>query len=272
MSSIYGIIIALCASQSQSLKVLDPQSVHHASNTTATGVSSMLSITDVVTPFSALWWFEEVINMGFFKMGVPGILAVLVFLSPIDAMTRILKEGDVGKLPLMPYSAMMLNGALWTTYGLLKNAPGVWAPNSIGFVCGVIFTTIYMKHCPTDANWLPGKALDHFKVIAVLITVALAAAALAQLDVAINIIGLMGQAICVIMFAGPLAAVKTIIAEKSTKSLPLAFTLLSFCNCFSWLIYGWFFMHDMYIYVPNGLGFALSIGQLGLFATYGVQQ
>ena len=38
-----------------------------------------------------------------------------------------------------------------------------------------------------------------------------------------------------------------------------------------WLGYGWLVIHDPFIYVPNAMGLASAIGQLALFAKYGIQ-
>lgn len=219
-----------------------------------------------------LWWFEKIVNVGSVKMGLPGLAAIGVFLAPIDVMTRILKEADIGKLPLLPYSAMATNGAIWTCYGILLNSPPIWAPNVVGLVCGSIYSAIYVKNCPSGADWLPGTTAHHAMGTAAIVATVVATASFAPHDMACNIIGLMGNTSAVILFAGPLTAVKSIIAEKSTKSLPFAFTLLAFTNCTLWTYYGWFHLNDPYIYFPNALGFGLSVMQLALFARFGIHR
>lgn len=40
-----------------------------------------------------------------------------------------------------------------------------------------------------------------------------------------------GTAVVIVMFAGPLSAMKTVIQDKSTQSLPFAMTVATFVNC-----------------------------------------
>lgn len=88
---------------------------------------------------------------------------------------------------------------------------------------------------------------------------------------ALNIIGLAGCGIVVVMFGGPLATIKTVLKDKSTASLPFAFTLAAFVNCSLWFSYGAFVLNDAFIWAPNGLGLCSAVAQLGLFAKFGIQ-
>ena len=48
----------------------------------------------------------------------------VLFLAPLfDAIPRILRERSSGDLPLLPYSAMALNGFVWVAYGIVGHAP-----------------------------------------------------------------------------------------------------------------------------------------------------
>ena len=71
------------------------------------------------------------------------------------------------------------------------------------------------------------------------------------------------------MFSGPLAAIQTVLRERSAAALPPAFTLASTVNCALWVSYGGLVIGDPFVWAPNGLGFVASITQLGLIARYG---
>lgn len=221
---------------------------------------------------ATLWWFEKCVALGPVKMGLPGLAVIGVFLAPADVMQRILKERDVGQLPLLPYSAMACNGVIWSTYGLLKALPEVWAPNMIGILCGGIYSAIYIKHCPPGANWLPGTTSHHMGgSAAIMATIVGIAMAPIPTEIKLTLVGGAGNLSAAIMFAGPLTAVKSIIAEKNTKSLPFAFTILCFVNCTLWSIYG-YSKEDYMILAPNAAGLLLSIFQLSLFARFGIHR
>lgn len=92
----------------------------------------------------------------------------------------------------------------------------------------------FCKHTSDDANWLPSTKSAHFVSMAVLMGGTTAAALMLDTDTAVNVIGIGGDAIVVAMFGGPLVAIKTVIQEKSTRSLPFAFTVAAFVNCSLW--------------------------------------
>ena len=54
---------------------------------------------------------------------------------------------------------------------------------------------------------------------------------------AVNVLGLYGCGVVVVMFSGPLVAIKQVISEKSTKALPFAMTVATFVNCILWTTY-----------------------------------
>jgi solute carrier family 50 protein (sugar transporter) len=85
---------------------------------------------------------------------------------------------------------------------------------------------------------------------------------------AAEVIGIMGVVVCVAMFASPLAALKSVLATKSSKSIPLPFTLAAVVNCFLWSVVGVMDMKDFNIYAPNLLGLFFGLVQLALKVIY----
>lgn len=83
------------------------------------------------------------------------------------------------------------------------------------------------------------------------------------------IIGNMGVAFCILMFASPLVAMKTVIQQKSAASIPLPMTLASIACCFSWAVTGLKKFHDPVVYVPNLIGLLFGLMQLTLKLVYG---
>ena len=82
------------------------------------------------------------------------------------------------------------------------------------------------------------------------------------------IIGLEGVIICMILFASPLSAIKKVIATKSSKSIPLPFTIAVLINTICWIVYGTMDLKDPNIYAPNALGLVCSLAQLALKCMY----
>jgi hypothetical protein len=155
------------------------------------------------------WWFEKAVGVGTIKMGLPGIACQGLFLAPMNAMPAIKKDG-VGALPLLPYSSMALNGMIWMTYGLVQNNPGIWLPNVTALICGSYYWYTYNQNCPDEATHLPGTKSNHVAAVGATAATVIGCATLLDTPDAITSIGVLGDAICIAMFGGPLMALKTV--------------------------------------------------------------
>lgn len=194
----------------------------------------------------------------------PPLAAQVVFLAPLQAMKQFKIEGTTGDVVPIPYTAMCVNGIVWVAYGLLQGEPTIWAPNISAFCFGAYYVHTFNKYKADHINMTPQYA-----------SIGIAAAATGGLCIGVPeqagfIIGHVAIGIVAIMFGGPLASIKTVIKDKSTKSLPFAFTVATFINCVSWSAYGIFVIDDYIVWLPNMLGLGAAIAQLGLFAKFGI--
>lgn len=196
--------------------------------------------------------------------------AAAVFLAPLPTVRGIAKYKSVGNLPLVPYTAMIGNCFLWTTYGLLKKEPKLWSINSFGLVLGWAYFLSFIRHAPTKSTTLPGSVNQHFQVIlALLLATTLAATLLTDRKLAISLIGSVGVLLAILLAASPLAALKTVLTARSAQSIPLPFTLAALVNGFLWAGFGIFALGDINIYLPNVLGFLCALAQLALKIKFG---
>ena len=214
------------------------------------------------------WIFEDFVHVGSVSMGLPGLVSLGIFLNPMfEAMVRIRQAGDVGQMPMLPYSAMASQGVVWTAYGLLLENPAVWTPNLCAAGLGVYYMFVYSKYWQNPGHLL----VSH--VVKVASTVAFSALACGlPHDWAMNLLGITGNMMTLFMFGGPLAAIRTVVRERNTRALNLGFTCIVNLNCILWFFYAYFMLDDPYIYLQDGLGILLATFQLGLFARYGVQR
>jgi solute carrier family 50 (sugar transporter) len=199
------------------------------------------------------------------------IASVIVFMAPIPTIQQINRDRTVGNLPLLPYSSMIASAFLWVTYGILKHEAKIWLSNGIGLVLGSYYFFQFIQLAPKISPTLPGSILQHMQAIAAVITVALLITVASPLFISspASYIGNAGVVFCVAMFASPLAALQSVLATKSARSIPLPFTIASLVNCFLWSVSGLFEMHDVYIYLPNLLGLTFSLAQVALKLIYG---
>eukprot|EP00943_MAST-04B_sp_MAST-4B-sp1_P008121 g8121.t1 len=195
----------------------------------------------------------------------PPIACQFVFLAPLAAMKQFKADNSTGDVSAIPYAAMTVNGALWVMYGLLKSDPTIILPNVSGFFFGAYYTYTYGRY--TQKSMTP-----YYGGIVAGIGFCVSVAAMMETAAAINTIGLFGCGIVAVMFGGPLGAIKTVINDENTNSLPVAFTVATFVNCVCWSSYGWFVIDDIYVWGPNLAGLSASIAQLSLYAKYGLPQ
>ena len=184
-------------------------------------------------------------------------------------MKQVRKDGTTGMLPLLPYSSMAANGFIWIAYGALLSNPAIWLPNITSLVMGSYFVWQFHKYCPPGADWLPSTRSTHAAGVAAIVAGVAAVVGTLDAETAAKVVGYTGDAIVIAMFGGPLAAIKTVLKEKSTKSLPFAFTVATFINCSLWTVYGTMVLADPIIWFPNVLGLASACVQLSCFARFG---
>ena len=196
----------------------------------------------------------------------PPLAAQACFFAPLQAMKQFKKDGTTGDVAPIPYTAMCINGIVWVAYGALLGEPTIWAPNISAFCFGAYYVYQFNLYKAPHVNMTPQYA-----------AIAIAAAATGGLCIGLPddagfIIGHCAIVIVAVMFGGPLASISTVLKDKSTKSLPFAFTVATLVNCVAWSSYGIFVIDDYIVWLPNMLGLAAAIAQLGLFAKFGIHK
>lgn len=194
----------------------------------------------------------------------PPLAGQALFLSPMTAMSGFRANKSTGKISVLPYAAMTANGLAWTTYGALGGDLTIMLPNASGFVLGLYYCRTFHVYRSAEAVTTPYFAGASLFCAGVGFAVAALPAATAKL-----VIGYAGVAVCTVMFYGPLASIKTVLADRSATSIPLAFTAASTANCTLWTAYGLLVIHDPFVWGPNGVGLACSIAQLALIGKFG---
>jgi solute carrier family 50 (sugar transporter) len=82
-------------------------------------------------------------------------------------------------------------------------------------------------------------------------------------------LGKLGVAINMAMYASPLAAIKTVLESRSSNSIPLPMTVATLISCALWAITGILEMNDPYVWVPSIVGIAFGLMQVGLKMVFG---
>ena len=195
--------------------------------------------------------------------------SIALYMAPLPTMRGVMKEKSVGAMPLLPHTTMITNAFLWMTYGALRAEPSVWGANGFGIMMSLFYFIKFIKYAPKASPTLPGTTRMHIQAsIASILTISSIAALLPRARAA-ALVGNLGVAACILLFASPLVALKTVIQEKSAESIPMSFTIASLLCCFFWSVVGLKKMNDWVVYAPNLLGLTFGLIQLGLKLVYG---
>lgn len=197
------------------------------------------------------------------------IFSILVFAAPIPTIFQIQRDKTVGSLPLLPYTSMLSSAFLWVVYGFLKSEPSIIVANGTGLVLSIFYVLVFTRYCPKASPTLPGTVQQHLQACAAMIGMTALVALCLPNKTAAQVVGNAGVVVCVLMFASPLAALKTVFETQSAKSIPLPFTIAAVINCFLWSITGIYLMEDPVIYAPNLLGLSFGLVQVALKLYYG---
>lgn len=201
------------------------------------------------------------------------LAAIVVFTAPYPTLRQVQKDRSVGNLPLLPYSSMIANCFLWSVYGILVKESKIWLTNSVGLVFGLFYFLKFIEHTSPKSESLPGTVRQHLQGCFAIIAGSAVWVLLCYLTVwrkgmwmqyAAGLIGNTAVIFCMLMFASPLAAMRSVLRTRSARSIPLPFTLATILNCFLWSVAGLGEFHDFNVYFPNLLGLAFGLVQVGL--------
>ncbi|XP_051220289.1 bidirectional sugar transporter SWEET16 [Lolium perenne] len=205
-----------------------------------------------------------------FIIGIIGnIISVLVFISPIPTFWRIVRSKSTEEFEPAPYVLTLLNSLLWLYYGVTKpDGLLIATVNGFGTVMETIYVVLFLIYAADHAT-----RVKTAKLVATLdigffgFVFATTRFAIAGLDMKIMVIGLICVCLNVFMYGSPLAAVRTVITTRSVEYMPFFLSFFLFLNGGVWATYA-ILDRDIFLGVPNGIGFFLGIIQLGIYAFY----
>ncbi|XP_031400875.1 bidirectional sugar transporter SWEET16-like [Punica granatum] len=203
-----------------------------------------------------------------FVVGVIGnIISVLMFLSPVPTFWRIVKQRSTEDFSSIPYVCTLLNSSLWTYYGIIK--PGsylVSTVNGFGIIAEIIYIAIFLIFAPLKIKLktaaLVGTLDVGFLGVAMAVTFWIMHG-----DARIDVVGFLASGLNIIMYGSPLSAMKTVVTTKSVEYMPFFLSFFFFLNGGVWTLYATL-VRDLFLGVPNGIGFLLGVAQLVLYAIY----
>ncbi|KAJ4719403.1 Bidirectional sugar transporter SWEET [Melia azedarach] len=206
-------------------------------------------------------------SLSFFIGIIGNVISILVFACPIKTFWRIVKKKSTENYKGVPYITTLMSTSLWTFYGILK--PGgllVATVNGAGAVFQFIYVTLFLIYAPKDKKVKTAKLVGIFNVGFVGVVIAITLLAMHG-KMRLTFVGILCAALTIGMYASPLAVMTTVIATKSVKYMPFLLSFFLFLNAGVWSAYA-VLVKDIYIGIPNAIGFVLGSAQLILYMIY----
>ncbi|KAG7951361.1 hypothetical protein I3843_12G003500 [Carya illinoinensis] len=203
-----------------------------------------------------------------FAFGILGnIVSFVVFLAPVPTFLRVCKKKSTDGFQSLPYVLALFSSMLWLYYASLKSDEILLITiNSVGCVVETIYVALYIIYAPKQARMLTLRLLlllnfGGFCVILLL------SQFLAKGPNRVRVLGWVCVALSISVFAAPLSIMRVVIRTKSVEFMPFTLSLFLTLSAITWLLYG-ILLRDLYVALPNILGFILGVLQMALYVIY----
>ncbi|RVW52673.1 Bidirectional sugar transporter SWEET12 [Vitis vinifera] len=192
-----------------------------------------------------------------FASGILGnLMSFLVYLAPIPTFTRVIKKKSTEGFQSVPYVIALFSAMLWMYYGLVNtNASFLLSVNGFGCFIEIIYISIYLIFAPRRARILTLRLLLLINLGAFCL-ILIVTNFMVKRPHRVKAVGW----VCLI-FA------RLVIRTKSVEFMPLPLSICLTLSAVGWFFYGILQM-DLYIAMPNTLGFVFGLIQMILYAMY----
>ncbi|KAF9605440.1 hypothetical protein IFM89_017459 [Coptis chinensis] len=201
-------------------------------------------------------------------VGILGnIISILVFLSPVGTFKKVVKKKSTENFKAYPYICTLLSTSLWTFYGILK--PGgllVATVNAAGAFLQAIYVILFLIYAPKDTKVKISKLAGILNIGCLGLVIAIILLAFHG-SIRLTIIGFLCAGLTLGMYASPLSVMRTVIKTKSVEYMPFFLSFFLLLNAGVWSAYA-VLVKDLFIGVPNAIGFVLGSAQLILYMIY----
>ncbi|XVE56523.1 hypothetical protein DITRI_Ditri04bG0017500 [Diplodiscus trichospermus] len=207
-------------------------------------------------------------NPWVFIFGLLGnISSFVVFLAPVPTFVRIFKKKSTEGFQSIPYVVSLFSAMLWIYYAFVKSGAFLLITiNSFGCVIETIYIAIYIAYAPKQARMFTLRILILLN-FGGFCSILLLSHFLAKGSNRVQLLGWICVAFATSVFAAPLSIMRQVIRTKSVEFMPFYLSFLLTLSAIMWLFYG-IFLKDLYISIPNVLGFVFGLLQMVLYAVY----
>ncbi|XP_023000939.1 bidirectional sugar transporter SWEET12-like [Cucurbita maxima] len=195
------------------------------------------------------------------------LISFIVFLAPLPTFVRICKKKSTEGFQSVPYVVALFSSMLWLYYASFKPDETLLITiNSVGCVIETVYIAIFVVFAPKQirVSTLRFVLLLNFGGFCVILLVT---HLLVQGSNRVKALGWICVAFSVCVFAAPLSIMRLVIRTKSVEFMPFFLSFFLTLSAITWLLYG-VFLKDIYVALPNVLGFIFGVAQMILYLIY----
>ncbi|KAL4036426.1 hypothetical protein IC575_005166 [Cucumis melo] len=207
-------------------------------------------------------------NPWIFAFGLLGnIFSFIVFLAPVPTFIRVCRKKSTEGFQSIPYVVALFSALLLIYYSTL-NADEFFLMtiNSVGCFIETVYIALYIAYAPKKARIFTVRFVLLLDVVG-FCSILVVTQFLVKRAYRARVIGFICGGLSVSVFAAPLSIMKKVIRTRSVEYMPFSLSFFLTLSAVMWLCYG-LFLKDLYVALPNTLGFTFGMAQMILYAIY----
>ncbi|XP_064975272.1 bidirectional sugar transporter SWEET14-like [Musa acuminata AAA Group] len=203
-----------------------------------------------------------------FTFGMLGnLISFMVFLAPIPTFYRVYRKKSTEGFHSLPYVVAVFSCMLWIYYAYVKTDSILLITiNSFGVFIETAYITIYLIYAPKKTRIMSMRIFVLLNVVA-FAAIILLTQLLFTGSIRLKVLGWICVGFSVSVFAAPLSVIRLVIRTKSVEFLPFYLSFFLTLSAIAWFGYG-LFTKDIYVQLPNVLGFLFGVAQMVLYIVY----
>ncbi|XP_020587055.1 bidirectional sugar transporter SWEET13-like [Phalaenopsis equestris] len=203
-----------------------------------------------------------------FVFGILGnAISFMVYLAPVPTFYRIHRKKSTEGFQSVPYVVALFSAMLWMFYALIKrNAHLLITINSFGCVIETTYIIIFLIYASKKAraHTIKMVALLNMGLLSLIILCVLL---ISSASLRLKVLGWICVAFSVAVFVAPLSIIREVIRTRTVEFMPFNLSLSLSLSAVMWFAFG-LFSKDIYVALPNVLGFTFGVAQMLLYIIY----